>query len=651
MPTSQPIILCGLGRIGGKVLEVLRTARLPVVVIDTLCTEGDPRLGGARLVRGDCRHADVLAQAGLDKARAVLILTSDDLLNVSAGLTIRQLHPEVRIVLRMFNQNLIARLGKAVHNVYALSTSALTAPLIALTALTGQALGAFRVEGLPEGRRQVGETRIAPDSPLVGRTVAEVAGAGAVAVAHFPAGATARWLLEVDPAARLGPGDRLVVCGEPRALAPLLAEEGENAGTHVLWAGWLRRQFRALRRTIGEMDTAVKICAGILIGVILVSTMIFEVSVRRYGFAEAFFRTVSIIATAGDMHEEHLDAPWQKVFAGVLRIMGQCLTAGLTAIVTNFLLRARLGGALEVRRVPDSGHVVVCGLGTVGFRVIEELVAAGERVVAIERAVGNRFIATARRLGVAVIMGDATVAEVLRQAHVATARAVIAGTNEELINLEITLLVREINPRQRVVLRLSDPDLARTIREAANVRLALSVSTLAAPAFVAAAFGDRVLGVFMFEGRMIATVDLLVGEHDATLLSQPVRVVAVDYGLLPVAVVPRQGPAPAQLLGTRLAAGDRLIGLITLPDLQRLVRREPAPRDRAVEVTAVPLPTRSWVATLLRSRQGLSAEDAEKALEHLPLALATGLTRGEAEDLLAQLYRERVGARLRDGAA
>ena len=153
MPTSQPIILCGLGRIGGKVLEVLRTARLPVVVIDTLCTEGDPRLGGARLVRGDCRHADVLAQAGLDKARAVLILTSDDLLNVSAGLTIRQLHPEVRIVLRMFNQNLIARLGKAVHNVYALSTSALTAPLIALTALTGQALGAFRVEGLPEGRR------------------------------------------------------------------------------------------------------------------------------------------------------------------------------------------------------------------------------------------------------------------------------------------------------------------------------------------------------------------------------------------------------------------------------------------------------------------------------------------------------------------
>jgi len=641
---NQPIILCGLGRIGGKVLEFLRTAGLPVVVIDTQCQESDPRLEGTRLIRGDCRRPDVLAQAGFEHARGVIILTSDDLVNISTALTIRHLYPEIRIVMRMFNQDLISRLGKAVHNVYALSTSTLTAPLFALTASTGQALGTFRIDGLTDGRRQVGQATVDPGSPLVGRTVRDTAASvQAQVVAHLPAG---RWLNDVDPEARLAAGDRLVLCGEPRGLAPLLAEHAQDAAPHVRWAGWLRRQGRLLRRTVGEMDTRVKIGAGILLVVVAFSTIVFEVSVGRYGFAEAFFRAVSILATGSDMHEEHLVEPWQKVFAGILRIFGQCLMAGLTAIVTSYLLRMRLGGALEIRRIPDGGHVVVCGLGSVGFRVVEELLAAGERVVAIERANDGRFVATARRLGVAVIIGDAKVAEVLRQAHADTARAVIAVTSEDLINLEIALLVREKNEQQRVVLRLADADLAKTLREAANVRLALSIAALAAPAFVAAVFGDRILSIFPLEGRVLAVIDLLIGEKDTVFAGQPARVVAVDYGVLPVAILSQGGSGSGQAFNARLASGDRLIGIVALPDLQRLIRREPPARDRGVEVDAIPLPTRGWMVTLLRARQGISAEEAEKALDQLPLRLASGLTRGEAEDLLAQLVRERVSARV-----
>jgi Trk K+ transport system NAD-binding subunit len=641
---QTPIILCGLGRIGSKVLEFLRTAGLTVVVIDTRCMEDDPRLAGVRLIRGDCRRPEILAQAGFDAARGVLILTSDDLVNVSTALTIRHLHPNVRIVVRMFNQNLISRLGQAVHNVYALSTSTLTAPLFALTALTGQALGTFRIDGLADGRRQVGQVVIDAGSPLAGKTVREAAAdVHAQPVVHLPAG---RWMNEVDPEANLVAGDRLVLCGEPRDLAPLLGERGDDTALNVRWAGWLRRQGRTLRGILRQMDTRVKIGGGILLLVVAVSTIVFEASVRKFGFADAFLRAVSILSTSAGLDEENLSEPWQKIFAGVLHILGMCLMAGLTAIITNYLLRMRLGSVLEVRRIPDGGHVVVCGIGSVGFRVVEELLAAGERVVAIETAADGRFVATARRLGVAVIVGDAKVLEVLRQAHAGTARAVIAATSEDLINLEIALLVRELNPHQRVVLRLSDADLAQTLREAANVRLALSIATLAAPAFVAAVFGDRILSIFPLEGRVLAVIDLLIGENDTVFVGQPPQVVAADYHLLPVAVLPRAGPAPTRPPNARLAPGDRLIGLITLPDMQRLVRREPVPRDCGVEVTAIPLPARGFVATLLRTRQGLSAEDAQKALDHLPLTVATGLTRGEAEDLLGQLGRERVGARI-----
>src|SRR5437764_3843582 len=204
-----------------------------------------------------------------------------------------------------------------------------------------------------------------------------------------------------------------------------------------------------------------------------------------------------------------------QTFVSLLRIAGAALTAVFTAIVTQYLLRARLGGALEVRRIPEGGHVVVCGLGNIGFRVVEELLKADEEVVVIESSRDSRFLATTRRLGVAVIAGDATLPEVMRQARVASARAVVAATGDELANVEIALLARELNPQQRVVVRLSDAQLAETLREGANVRLALSVPGLAAPAFVAALLGDRVQCVLRVDGRLLMVVEVTVPAGDA----------------------------------------------------------------------------------------------------------------------------------------
>jgi Trk K+ transport system NAD-binding subunit len=298
-----------------------------------------------------------------------------------------------------------------------------------------------------------------------------------------------------------------------------------------------------------------------------------------------------------------------------------------------------------MRRIPDGGHVLVCGLGTIGFRVVEELVRLDEPVVVIERNADNRFMVTARRLGAAVIVGDVGVAEVLRQAHAGTARAVIAATNNDLTNLAVALLVRELNPAQRVVLLLSDPQLARMLRDAANVKLAVSVEGLAAPAFVAGLFGDRVLSAFLLGERLYAVLDLVVQEKDP-FAGQAVRALAVDYRLMPVAVLPAEGPASRLPMAARLVAGDRLVAVSALKDLERVLGRQPAPRGWAVEVTGFPLPARGWLAGLVRTTEGLGAVGAEKALDGLPLRLGRDLTRGQAEDLLAQLLRERVSARL-----
>jgi Trk K+ transport system NAD-binding subunit len=643
---KRPIILCGLGRMGSRVLDYLRAADLPVVVVDVACRADDSRLQGARLVSGDCRRREVLETAGVVDCGGVLVLTGDDLLNISTALMVRAIHPEVRVVVRMYNQNLLGRLGKAVHNVYALSTSLLTAPILALTALTGQALGAFRLEGQALDRRQVAELTVHAGSELRGRSLAgTVAYRDALVLAHLPAKGAPRFLLEVDPETALEAGDRLVICGEPRTVAALMISAGEEEAPHLRWAGWLRRSGRIAWRTVAGIDRPVLICTLVLIAVVAGSTALLHFGTHLSG-AQALLRTVGVMATGGNLPNEDLESDWMRVYVSFLRIVGAALWAAFTAIVTNYLLRARLGGALEVRRIPDGGHIVVCGLSTVGFRVVEELVQVGQRPVVIELDAANRFVTTARRLGAAVIVGDMTVAEVLRQAHAGTARAIVAATNHDLLNLETALLVRELNAAQRVVLLLSDPQLAQMLRDAANVRLAVSLPALAAPAFVAALYGDRVQSVFLVRERLFAVIDLVVQEGDALLTGESVRAVAVDYRLLPVAVLPATGPPPNPLLGARLSPGDRLAAIIALPDLDNLLRRQPPPRDCAVDVSAFPLPARAWLAGLVRTLRGLGQAEAETMLDQLPLRLGDGLTRGQAEDLLAQLARERVPGRL-----
>src|SRR5262249_54878775 len=196
---NRPVILCGLGRVGTRVLEFLQAANLPAVVVDTACQPGDARLKGVRLVRGDCRQREVLEEAGVRDARGVLILTGDDLLNISAALMVRAMNPDVRIVLRMFNQNLIGRLGHPVRNVFGLSTSLLTAPILAMTALTGQGLGTFRVGDGKDSWRQIAEVSVGAGSEMQGRTVAEVTmPRDALALAHLPVSGPARYLLDVD---------------------------------------------------------------------------------------------------------------------------------------------------------------------------------------------------------------------------------------------------------------------------------------------------------------------------------------------------------------------------------------------------------------------------------------------------------------------
>ena len=293
--------------------------------------------------------------------------------------------------------------------------------------------------------------------------------------------------------------------------------------------------------------------------------------------------------------------------------------------------------------MPDGGHIVICGLGNVGYRLVQELTAMGERLVAIDSAADGQILETVRRMGVPVFVGDATVPEVLRQARADTAKAVIAATSSELANIEIALLVRETNPKQRVVVRLSDPQFAEAVRDAANITNAVSVPALAAPAFAAAVYGNRVQALVTAAGSTLIVIDLVVNDADDHLNGKSLRALTLDYALLPVAL---GGHDLGAVRGYRLKAGDKLTVVAEMRDYERLLRLQHPPAVHRVVVDAYPVTATEALLPLVRTIRNCSQEEAAAALTGDGFTLAEGLTSGEARELVEHLEREKVTARV-----
>jgi Trk K+ transport system NAD-binding subunit len=147
-----------------------------------------------------------------------------------------------------------------------------------------------------------------------------------------------------------------------------------------------------------------------------------------------------------------------------------------------------------------TGHLIVCGLGHVGYRVVCLLARLGERGIVITREASEEWRA-ATEAHFPVLIGDARNDKILRQAGIDSARGIIAVTDEDLANVSIALDARRINPKIAIVIRILDPDLALHLKKSIEINRALSASILAAPAFEAAALGATVRGTFETGGK------------------------------------------------------------------------------------------------------------------------------------------------------
>jgi len=322
---------------------------------------------------------------------------------------------------------------------------------------------------------------------------------------------------------------------------------------------------RLLRDDVNPMFfRAVAVAFTLLLG----STVLLRLAYQKPGmsFVDALYFSTETIATVGYGDFSFINQPtWLRLWGIALMFAGVTTTAVLVAFVADLLLSRRLSRSAGRRRVRDlRNHVIVVGLGSFGIRVVSDLKAAGHDVAVVERSDTNRFLSAAGQLDVPVIFGDATLRQTLEAARVDEASAVAVLTQDDMINIETGIVLRELlgprwwrrgdKPGVPVVLRVYDRSLGAAVAHRFGFENVRSTVELATPWFIGAAMGLQVLGTFSVGQRsfMVGGVRVEPGSELDGLrmieLSTQTRVIAISRGGGELRLHPRRD--------TRVTAGD-----------------------------------------------------------------------------------------------
>lgn len=194
--------------------------------------------------------------------------------------------------------------------------------------------------------------------------------------------------------------------------------------------------------------THVIIASSLLAGLLIAGTIAFWVIEDGWSALDAFYTAMVTITTVG-MQTKALSPPSQAVaivliscsFGFISYLSFTIGTAFITGQPQHWLRRRR------IRQMND--HIIVCGHGRTGAGVVPDLVAAGRRVVVIEQDADRA--AEVERAGVAVVRGDATSDDALREARIEHAHSLIAVLDSDPKNVYVALTARHVNPNIHVV--------------------------------------------------------------------------------------------------------------------------------------------------------------------------------------------------------
>ncbi|GAB1694784.1 NAD-binding protein [Krasilnikovia sp. M28-CT-15] len=223
-PHTDHIVLVGLGNVGTRVLRQLKDFGLDVVAIDRNADARGAKIAqrlGVPFIVGDAGLEETLRAASVDTCKALVVVSTDDVTNLQAALNARVLRNDLRVVLRLFDDDFARRVQSAFAINTSRSVSRLVAPAFAAAMLERDVKATLPVD---RHALLVAEVTVAAGAPLAGRALRHADRPLSVRVLGLsrPGSQWVNW--RPDPAHRFGAGDRLLVVAR-RAGLRALAEQ------------------------------------------------------------------------------------------------------------------------------------------------------------------------------------------------------------------------------------------------------------------------------------------------------------------------------------------------------------------------------------------------------------------------------------------
>jgi len=198
--------------------------------------------------------------------------------------------------------------------------------------------------------------------------------------------------------------------------------------------------------------------AVIAVGIVVALGTVGYVVIEGWAVFDALYMTVTTVTTVG-YSEVHPLSPAGRAFTIVLIISGVGTLFYVLGNVARLLLEGELRTVFGKYRIEGkmrtlSDHYIVCGYGRMGKRICKELKAKPLPFIVIEK--NPEFIADLQRDGLMAIEGDATRDEILVQAGIQRARALVSVVGSDTENLYIVLTARGLKKDLYIVARAGE---------------------------------------------------------------------------------------------------------------------------------------------------------------------------------------------------
>ena len=287
--------------------------------------------------------------------------------------------------------------------------------------------------------------------------------------------------------------------------------------------------------TTTETIRRLRTLAAVIGGLLAVGTVAFSLA-EHENVWDAFVRTLDTVATTGSIPGANDTAG--EIVKVVMTLLGVGTLFYALVTVTELFVAGHLGQALADRRARRmtaslTDHYIICGFGRVGRQVARDLKAAGMRYVVIDQGPEPRSL----DVGARYLHGRSSDEEILREAGIERARAVIACVDDDAENIFICLTARELRPDIAIVARASQDDSESKLRRAG---------------------ADRVISPYRSSGHEMARLALHPNVFGALEVTEEYRLeeIAVSEGSTAIGRTIEDVRAGATIVGVRRPDGS-----------------------------------------------------------------------------------------------